>query len=121
MNHGDDDDAKNRVQNIFDNIISSKDRVITEESAKQILANYGVKVPSYALVTKADEAAKKAKELGFPLVAKIVSSQILHKTDVKGVKVGLNSESQVTETFNEMYSRLSKQYDVKGMLIERMV
>ena len=117
----DGDIAKNRVQNIFDNIISSKDKVITEESAKQILTNYGVKVPSYALVTNADEAEKKAKELGFPLVAKIVSPQILHKTDVKGVKVGLNSESEVRETFNDMYNRLSKQYDVKGMLIERMV
>lgn len=117
----DDDAARKRVQNIFDNIISSKDRVITEESAKLILSNYGVKVPSYALATNADEAAQKAKELGFPLVAKIVSSQILHKTDVKGVKVGLNSESEVRETFNDMYNRLAKQYDVKGMLIERMV
>src|SRR6188472_4494092 len=117
----DDDAARKRVQKIFDNIISSKDRVITEESAKLILSNYGVKVPSYALSTNADEAAQKAKELGFPLVAKIVSSQILHKTDVKGVKVGLNSESEVRETFNDMYNRLAKQYDVKGMLIERMV
>ena len=112
---------KNDIQNIVDKVILSKDKVITEESAKQILTYYGIKVPSYALVTKADEAANKAKELGFPLVAKIVSPQILHKTDVKGVKVGLSSESEIHETFIDMYHRLSNRFDVKGMLIEKMV
>ena len=80
-----------------------------------------MKVPGYALVTNADESVKKAKQLGFPLVAKIVSPQILHKTDVKGVKVGLNSELDVRETFDEMYNRLSTQFNVKGMLFEKMV
>jgi 3-hydroxypropionyl-CoA synthetase (ADP-forming) len=112
----------NEVKQIFERVISGKeDKVITEEDAKQILTYYDVKVPSYALVSSADDAEKKAKELGFPLVAKIVSPQILHKTDEKGVKVGLNSELQVRETFNEMYDRLSKKFSVKGILIEKMV
>jgi 3-hydroxypropionyl-CoA synthetase (ADP-forming) len=116
------DNKKKGAKDIFDSIISNaEDKVITEESAKQILTYYGVKVPGYALVTSADEAAMKAKELGFPLVAKIVSPQILHKTDVKGVKIGLNSESEVRETFDEMYNRLSNKFNVKGMLIEKMV
>src|SRR5690242_9541744 len=113
---------KKGAKEIFDTIIfSAEDKVITEESAKQILTYYGVKVPGYALVTSTDEAARKAKELGFPLVAKIVSPQILHKTDVKGVKIGLNSELEIRETFDEMYNRLSAQFNVKGMLIEKMV
>src|ERR671938_1017036 len=112
----------NEVKEIFERVISGKEeKVITEEAAKQILTHYGVKVPRYALVSNPDDAEKKAKELGFPLVAKIVSPQILHKTDEKGVKVGLNSELQVRETFNEMYGRLSKKFNVKGMLIEKMV
>ena len=74
---------KSKVQGIFDNIISRrKDKVITEESAKEILSEYEIKVPRYALVTDVNESIKKANELGFPLVAKIVSPQILHKTDV---------------------------------------
>jgi 3-hydroxypropionyl-CoA synthetase (ADP-forming) len=113
---------KKGAKEIFDTVIfSAEDKVITEESAKQILGYYGVKVPGYALVTNADESVKKAKQLGFPLVGKIVSSQILHKTDVKGVKVGLNSELEIRETFDEMYNRLSTQFNVKGMLIEKMV
>ncbi|MEP0826528.1 MAG: acetate--CoA ligase family protein, partial [Nitrososphaera sp.] len=93
---------------------------MTEELAKQVLTEYGVKVPRYALVKSADEAAKEAQAVGYPLVAKIVSPQILHKTDVKGVKVGLKDESAVKEAFNDMHGRLSSQYNVKGVLLEKM-
>jgi 3-hydroxypropionyl-CoA synthetase (ADP-forming) len=112
---------KSKVQGIFDNIISSKDKVITEESAKEILSEYEIKVPRYALVTDVNEAIKKANELGFPLVAKIVSPQILHKTDVGGIRVGLSSEEEVRQTFTDLYTRLSNQYEVKGVLLEKMV
>lgn len=110
-----------RVQEIFDTIISNKDKVITEESAKEILTAYGIKVPMYALVKTESEAAEKAKKIGFPLVAKVVSPEILHKTDVMGVKVGLSSEAEVTEAFADMQERLSKRYELKGILLEKMV
>ena len=112
--------ANEEVQKIFNDVFSTNEKVITEELAKKILTEYGVKVPKYALVKSADEAEKNAREVGFPLVAKIVSPQILHKTDVNGVKVGLNSEAAVKETFNDMHGRLSKQYNVKGVLLEKM-
>ena len=112
---------KSKVQGIFDNIISRKDKVITEESAKEILSEYEIKVPRYALVTDVNESIKKANELGFPLVAKIVSPQILHKTDVGGIRVGLSSEEEVRQTFTDLYARLSKEYEVKGVLLEKMV
>jgi 3-hydroxypropionyl-CoA synthetase (ADP-forming) len=112
--------ANEEVQKIFNDVFSTNEKVITEELAKKILTEYGVKVPKYALVKSADEAEKKAREVGFPLVAKIVSPQILHKTDVNGVMVGLNSEAAVKETFNDMHGRLSKQYNVKGVLLEKM-
>ena len=112
---------KSKVHGIFDNIISRKDKVITEESAKEILSEYEIKVPRYALVTDVNESIKKANELGFPLVAKIVSPQILHKTDVGGIRVGLSSEEEVRQTFTDLYYRLSNQYEVKGVLLEKMV
>jgi 3-hydroxypropionyl-CoA synthetase (ADP-forming) len=113
--------ANQKVQSIFDGVFSTKEKVITEELAKQVLTEYGVKVPPYALVTSEADAAAKSKQIGFPLVAKIVSPQILHKTDVKGVKVGLQNEAQVKEAFSDMHGRLSKQYSVKGVLLEKMV
>ena len=111
---------KQKIQNIVE---SSKGnpKVITEESSKEILSEYGIKVPQYALVTSSDEAVKKSKEIGFPLVAKIVSADILHKTDVGGVKVGLRSEDEVKKAFDDMYHRLKEKFDVKGVLLEKMV
>src|SRR6476469_9873177 len=112
---------KNKINKILDPIVSAKDKVITEESAKEILTEYGIKVPNYRIATNADESSKMAETIGFPLVAKILSPQILHKTDVRGVKVGLNSSSEVRETFVDMYNRLSKDYPLKGVLLEEMV
>ena len=111
---------KQKIQNIVE---SSKGnpKVITEESSKEILSEYGIKVPQYALVTSSDEAVKKSKEIGFPLVAKIVSADILHKTDLGGVKVGLRSEDEVKNAFDDMYHRLKEKFDVKGVLLEKMV
>jgi 3-hydroxypropionyl-CoA synthetase (ADP-forming) len=108
---------------IFEEIIQTDHKVITEETSKSILKTYGVQVPPYALVTSADEAAKEAKKIGFPLVMKVVSPQILHKTDVGGVKVGLDNVNDVKKTFTDMYGRLSKKkgVEVKGILLEKMV
>ena len=113
----------NSVKQIFDDTIQTDHKVITEEVAKSILKSYGIKVPGYALVNSADQAAKAAKKLGFPLVMKVVSPQILHKTDVGGVKVGLDNVNDVKKTFNDMYKRLSKKKGVqlKGILLEKMV
>lgn len=111
---------RQKIQNIVE---SSKGnpKVITEESSKEILGEYGIKVPKYALVTNSDEAAQKSKEIGFPLVAKIVSPDILHKTDVGGVKIGLGSENEVKKAFDDMFYRLKEKFDVKGVLLEKMV
>jgi len=111
------------VKNTFEEIIKTDHKVITEESSKGILKKYGIKVPGFALAKSADEAARQAKKLGFPLVMKVVSPQILHKTDVGGVKVGVNNIADVKKIFNDMYGRLSKKkgVDVKGILLEKMV
>jgi 3-hydroxypropionyl-CoA synthetase (ADP-forming) len=109
-----------KVEKIFNDVFTTKEKVITEELAKQVLTEYGVKVPKYALAKNTSDAEKMAGEVGFPLVAKIVSPQILHKTDVKGVKVGITNGAQAQEVFNDMHGRLSKQYSVKGVLLEKM-
>ncbi|MGI0081870.1 MAG: 3-hydroxypropionate--CoA ligase [Nitrosopumilaceae archaeon] len=111
------------VTKIFDETISTDHKVITEDLSKAVLKKYDVKVPRYALVNSAKEATRAAKKLGYPLVMKVVSPQILHKTDVGGVKVGLQNEKEVKKAFNDMYRRLSKKKGVqlKGILLEKMV
>jgi 3-hydroxypropionyl-CoA synthetase (ADP-forming) len=111
---------KNKISVLIDSARGSP-KVITEESSKEILSEYGISVPPFALVTSSEEAVAKAREIGFPLVAKIVSPDILHKTDVQGVKVGLNTEEEVKSAFEDMYPRLKSRFDVKGILLEKMI
>ena len=111
------------VTKIFEETIATDHKVITEELSKSVLKKYGIKVPGYALVNSTKETTKAARKLGYPLVMKVVSPQILHKTDVGGVKVGLQNEKEVKRAFNDMYKRLSKKKGVqlKGILLEKMV
>jgi 3-hydroxypropionyl-CoA synthetase (ADP-forming) len=109
------------IKSIFEDAFKNKTKVITEEKAKDILISYDIKVPRFALVKEIEDAVKEANSIGYPLVAKIVSPQILHKTDVGGVKIDLKNEEDVRSAFNDMYERLSKEYDVKGILLEKMV
>ena len=85
----------NSITKIFDDTIKTDHKIITEEAAKSILKKYKVSVPGFSLATSANQAVKDAKRLGFPLVMKVVSPQILHKTDVGGVKVGVNDTADV--------------------------
>ncbi len=112
---------QNNVKSIFEDAFKNHTQVVTEEIAKNILTLYDIQVPRFALVRDVETAVKEANSIGYPLVAKVVSPQILHKTDVGGVKIDLKDEEQVKSAFGDMYERLSKQYDVKGILLEKMV
>ena len=112
---------KSNIKSIFEDAFKNKTKVITEEQAKDILISYDIKLPRFALVKDIENAVKEANSIGYPLVAKIVSPQILHKTDVGGVKIDLKNEEDIRSAFNDMYGRLSKEYDVKGILLENMV
>ncbi len=112
---------QNNVKSILEDAFKNQTKVITEDISKNILTVYDIKVPRFALVQDVENAVKEANSIGYPLVAKIVSPQILHKTDVGGVKIDLKNEEDVKSAFNDMYIRLSKDYDVKGILLEKMV
>ena len=101
----------NTITKIFDDTIKTDHKIITEEAAKSILKKYKVSVPGFSLVTSADQAVRDAKKLGFPLVMKVVSPQILHKTDVGGVKVGIDNLTDVKKTFNDMHG-LSQKHNI---------
>ena len=106
------------VNKIFQETINTEHKVITEELSKHILEEYDVQVPQYALATTRKDAVSAAKKMGFPLVMKVVSPHILHKTDVGGVKVGIQDVTEVEHTFDDMTKRLT---DIKGILLEKMV
>ena len=74
--------------------------LLTEVEAKRLLAEAGIPVIETRLAKSKEEAAAVAGELGYPVVLKIVSEQISHKSDVGGVKLGLSSVDDVTAAFD---------------------
>lgn len=90
------------AKKIFKNALDEGRTFVLENEAKDIMAAYGIPVPPYATATSADEAVRKSKEMGFPVVLKILSKDILHKSDAGGVKINLKSEEEVRQAFDEI-------------------
>lgn len=97
--------------------------VILEHEARDILTAYGFEQPPYTLATTVEEAIAAWKKLDTPVAMKIVSPQIIHKSDAGGVKLNLNSEESIKASFSEI-SDAAKQYDanaeITGLLIMPM-
>lgn len=97
---------------------------VGEVDAKTILKAYNFDMPPSTLATTVEEAVHFAEERGYPVVMKISSPDILHKSDVGGVKTGLNSSEEVEDAFELMMIRVKRKMpeaEIKGILVEEMV
>jgi len=96
---------------------------LTEIEAKQVFSAYGLPVTKTQLATSEDQAVELAHEIGFPVVMKIVSPEILHKSDAGGVKVNIKDEAAVREAFRTILAN-AKEYNSKanihGIAIQEM-
>jgi acetyl coenzyme A synthetase (ADP forming)-like protein len=87
-----------------------------EHEAGEVISSYGFKVPKSILAHTSKEALAAAKQIGYPLVMKIVSPDILHKTDVGGVRVGIQNAPQVKDAFLEITSQ-AKRYQPRATIL----
>ncbi len=97
--------------------------ILTEIEAKQLLEQAGVPVSPARLATTKDAAIAAASELGFPIVLKIVSPQITHKTDVGGVALGLASAGDVGAAFDRIIASAKEHAPaatIEGVAVQRM-
>ncbi len=96
---------------------------LTEIEAKQVFAAYGLPVTSTELAKNEDEAVAMARKIGFPIVMKIVSPDILHKSDAGGVKVNLKDEAAIRDAFKTIMKN-AKEYKanavIDGIAIQEM-
>ncbi|MBU0996289.1 MAG: acetate--CoA ligase family protein [Proteobacteria bacterium] len=116
--------AKKEGELIIQRALSQGRNVLLENEAKAILHLHGVPVTSDRIATTADEACAIAKEIGEEVVLKIVSPDILHKTDAGGVKLKLKTEAEVKDAFNEIIDnakRFDEKAEIKGCLVSRMM
>jgi acetyltransferase len=97
---------------------------LNEMEARQIVAAYGLPLPGSQLAFSADQAAQFAAEIGYPVVMKIISPDILHKSDMGGVIVGVQNEKQARQTYQDILIRARRYMpdaDIWGIAIQQMV
>ena len=83
-------------------------RSLLETEAKELLKEYGIPVPNFKLIKSENEIIGLAKEINFPIVMKIVSPDIIHKTDAGGVKVGIKDEKEAELAYQKIISKVKK-------------
>jgi acetyltransferase len=114
---------KEKAGRIIDQYLSQGRYVLGELDGNEILKCYGFHILPMELAKTADEARQIAQKLGYPVVMKIVSPQILHKSDAGGVKVRLENETAVEAAFEQIMANAEK-YDpdahLEGVLVQQM-
>jgi acyl-CoA synthetase (NDP forming) len=106
------------AKKIFKAALEEGRTFVLEHEAKDIMKGYGIPIPLYSTATTADEAVEKSKSIGFPVVLKILSKDILHKSDAGGVKINLRNEAAVREAFDEIMENAKKYGKEKGIEVD---
>lgn len=115
---------RQKTREVLDHVRAQDRLSLGDSEARQILTAYGLQIPKSEMATDPDEAIDLARQIGFPVVLKIASPDILHKTDVGGVKVGLNNAEAVRDAFELMVYRAQRylpQAHIWGCLVQQMV
>ncbi|MHC1627753.1 MAG: acetate--CoA ligase family protein, partial [Candidatus Nezhaarchaeales archaeon] len=109
---------------IISKALSEGRSLLLEPEAKELCSQYGIPVPKSKVVASADEAVEAAKEIGLPVVVKIVSKDIIHKSDAGCVIVGINDLEGVKKVYKQVIDNALKfdpKAEIKGVLIEEML
>lgn len=115
------DDA--RIRRVFEEVRAAGRLELGELEARDIMAACGLRLPPSELARSPEEAAEIANRIGYPLVMKISSPDILHKSDIGGVRVGVANAAEVRDTF-ELIDYRARRYqpnaDIRGILVQQM-
>ena len=119
-----DDVDKDAVKEIFDKVTASGRDTLLGSEAYAVAEAYGISAAPIKLSTSADEAAQLAEEMEFPVVLKIASDKILHKSDIGGVKVGISTAEEAKEAYDEIIANAKKAHpDIipDGVEVQKMM
>lgn len=102
--------------------IERGDVVVPELDAQKICAEYGIVCPPSALATDKGQCAQIAAEIGYPVVMKIVSPQVIHKSDVGGVVTGIANEAQLEAAYEQIVQNVKQkcpEAHIEGILVQK--
>jgi len=95
--------------------------VLMEPEAKRLCSEYGIPVPEFRIARDVEEAVGHAEEIGYPVVVKVVSPQVVHKTDVGGVVLNVSDAEQVRNAYNRVVENTLRKLpsaEIVGVLVE---
>jgi 4-hydroxybutyryl-CoA synthetase (ADP-forming) len=113
-----------KVKSIFENVRKHGRANLLEEEGYEVLQAYGFPTPQSILCTTEQEGIDAARQIGYPLVMKIVSPDIIHKSDAGGVKVGVKTDDELKSAFRTITENALKyksDVKIKGVLVQEMV
>lgn len=110
------DTKRDLASGIVQQVRGAKRTILTEYESKKLLAAYGIPTVRTELAATAEEAVMRAAEIGFPVVLKLHSETITHKTDVGGVKLNLRSASEVAAAFQEIRTSVTAKVGAEHFL-----
>ena len=116
--------AKDAVRQILDRVKADKRASLTAPEGKLVCDAYGIPVPKEGVASSAAEAAKIATGMGFPVVMKIVSPDILHKTEAGGVMVGVKTAAEVEKNYETILANAKKYKSdarIEGIQVQQML
>jgi len=112
-----------KTAQIFKKVYGEKRKNLLENEAKTVCLEYGIPVTKFELAKNEVEAVKFAEKIGYPVVLKIVSPDILHKSDVGGVIVNLKDEKEVRNAYKQILQNVKKhkaKTKITGILVQEM-
>ena len=115
---------RKRLRGVFDTILTEGTEILSENVSKAFLEAYEIPVTKPHLARSADEAVEVARRLGFPVVLKIHSPQITHKTDVSGVALNLTGDDAVRNAYERMVRKAAERRPdavILGATVQKMV
>ncbi|MBD3405855.1 MAG: acetyl-CoA synthetase [Candidatus Lokiarchaeota archaeon] len=107
-----------KAKKIFETAKKEGRTFVLEHEAKDIMKEYDIPIPPYDTASTADEAVEKSEKIGFPVVLKILSKDILHKSDAGGVKINLKNEEDVRTAFEEIMESAKEYGKEKGIDVD---
>ncbi|GAG50763.1 unnamed protein product, partial [marine sediment metagenome] len=110
-------------RDVVERLLASPSSILNEYDSKKILAEYGISITREQLATDLFEAKAIAEKIGYPLVLKVLSPDIPHKTEAGVIKLGIDSEESLEKGFNEVIAKardFTKDARIDGVLIQEM-
>ncbi|MFW9970686.1 MAG: acetate--CoA ligase family protein [Candidatus Odinarchaeota archaeon] len=109
--------------NIINDVLAENRIFLMEHESKDLISNYGIPVGKYKVIKTKSEAVKFANEIGYPVVAKLMSPDIIHKSEAKVIKLNIRSDDELSKAYDEVIAN-GKYYKsdtiIVGVNIQKM-